>query len=49
MCKMLNDNETVRDYLNFRIVASPVAEMIQTSGDAPISIGVSGNWGAGKS
>ena len=49
MCKMLNDNETVRDYLNFRIVASPVARMILTSGDAPISIGVSGNWGAGKS
>lgn len=46
---MLNDNETTRDYLNFRIVASPVAQMILKSGDEPISIGVSGNWGAGKS
>lgn len=46
---MLNDIESKVDYLNFRIVADPVATMIKQSGTNPISIGVSGNWGAGKS
>lgn len=46
---MLNDIESKVDYLNFKIVATPVAAMIKQSGIKPISIGVSGNWGAGKS
>ncbi len=46
---MLNDIESKVDYLNFKIVADPVAAMIKQSGKKPISIGVSGNWGAGKS
>lgn len=46
---MLNDIESKVDYLNFKIVADPVATMIKQSGTNPISIGVSGNWGAGKS
>lgn len=46
---MLNDAETRIDYLNFKIVADPVAQMIIQGGDKPVSIGVSGNWGAGKS
>ena len=46
---MLNDAETTLDYLNFKIVADPVAQMIIQGGDKPVSIGVSGNWGAGKS
>lgn len=46
---MLNDIESKVDYLNFKIVADPVAAMIKQSGTRPISIGVSGNWGAGKS
>ena len=46
---MLNDIESNVDYLNFKIVADPVATMIKQGGTKPISIGVSGNWGAGKS
>ena len=46
---MLNDIESNVDYLNFKIVADPVATMIRQGGTKPISIGVSGNWGAGKS
>ena len=46
---MLNDIESNIDYLNFKIVADPVATMIKQGGAKPISIGVSGNWGAGKS
>lgn len=46
---MLNDVESNVDYLNFKIVADPVATMIKQGGTKPISIGVSGNWGAGKS
>jgi len=46
---MWNDIETTRDFLNFSVVARTVAELISESGDKPISIGVSGSWGAGKS
>ena len=40
---MLNDVESNVDYLNFKIVADPVATMIKQGGTKPISIGVSGN------
>lgn len=46
---MWHDNETNVDYVNFRIVAKACAELIRSAGDEPISIGVSGGWGAGKS
>ena len=46
---MWNDVETTQDYLNFSVVADTVAELIVESSGQPISIGVSGNWGAGKS
>jgi predicted KAP-like P-loop ATPase len=42
------DNETDRDFLNFTGVADGVAEMIRQA-NGPISIGVSGQWGVGKS
>jgi len=46
---MWTDNETELDFLNFTGVADTVAEIIvQAQGD-PISIGVSGAWGVGKS
>lgn len=46
---MWHDNETAIDYLNFSVVADTCASMlIQTNGE-PISIGVSGGWGTGKS
>jgi len=46
---MWPDNETGRDYLNFGAVADTVAEIIVQARGRPISIGVSGEWGAGKS
>ena len=46
---MWPDNETERDFLNFTGVADTVAEIILQANGRPISIGVSGAWGVGKS
>src|SRR6266852_5701304 len=46
---MWPDNETDRDFLNFTGVAETVAEIIVQARGRPISIGVSGAWGVGKS
>lgn len=43
------DNETEVDFLNFSGVADTVAEIVYQANGRPISIGVSGAWGAGKS
>lgn len=46
---MWPDNETNRDFLNFSGVAETVAEIVVQAAGRPISIGVSGAWGVGKS
>jgi predicted KAP-like P-loop ATPase len=46
---MWPDNETERDFLNFSGVSDTVAEIIVQARGRPISIGVSGAWGIGKS
>lgn len=46
---MWTDNETAQDFLNFNSVARTVAEVIEQARSRPISIGVSGAWGVGKS
>ncbi len=46
---MWNDIETTDDLLNFQLVADTAAQLIQDSGNEPLSIGISGNWGSGKS
>ena len=46
---MWPDNETERDYLNFSSVSDTVAEIVDQARGRPISIGVSGAWGTGKS
>jgi len=43
------DAETKVDYLNFSGVADSVVELIEQAGGKPLSIGVSGAWGVGKS
>lgn len=43
------DAETDRDFINFESVADTIAEMIIRAKGKPISIGVSGDWGVGKS
>jgi predicted KAP-like P-loop ATPase len=46
---MWTDNETALDYLNFSGVAETVAELVVQANARPISIGVAGAWGVGKS
>ncbi|KAA0114394.1 P-loop NTPase fold protein [Mycolicibacterium sp. P9-22] len=46
---MWPDNETDRDFLNFEGVADTIAELIVSAAGKPVSIGVSGAWGVGKS
>jgi predicted KAP-like P-loop ATPase len=46
---MWSDNGTDRDFLNFRYVADIAAEMIAQAGGRPLSMGISGSWGVGKS
>lgn len=46
---MWSDNETDQDFLNFGFVADIAAEMILQANGKPISMGISGSWGVGKS
>ncbi|GFO80603.1 MAG: ATPase [Methyloceanibacter sp.] len=46
---MWPDNETERDFLNFSGVADTIAEIIVQAHGRPISVGISGAWGIGKS
>ena len=46
---MWPDNETELDFLNFSSVADSVAEIVDQARGRPVSIGISGAWGAGKS
>jgi predicted KAP-like P-loop ATPase len=46
---MWSDSESNLDYLNFSEVAESVADIINTPELLPISIGIFGDWGAGKS
>jgi len=46
---MWNDIETTEDLLNFKVVADTAAQMIKDGNGEPVSIGVSGSWGVGKS
>ncbi len=46
---MWTDNETEKDFVNFDSIAKTVSEIIISANNEPISIGVSGSWGVGKS
>lgn len=46
---MWTDNDTDRDFLNFTGVADTVAEVVLHARGEPVSIGVAGAWGVGKS
>lgn len=45
----LNDQETATDLLYYEAIARTVVKLIDQTPDAPITIGVHGDWGAGKS
>lgn len=46
---ILSDNETSLDLLNNQAIAKTVVSLIEKSDDQPVSIGIHGDWGAGKS
>ena len=46
---ILSDNETKVDMINNRAIAKTIVELIIESKEKPISIGIHGDWGAGKS
>ncbi|MPM07188.1 hypothetical protein SDC9_53494 [bioreactor metagenome] len=46
---MWNDLETTQDLLNFKVIADTAAQLIKDGNGQPVSIGVSGSWGVGKS
>lgn len=46
---MWNDRETTQDLLNFRVISDTAAQLIIDAGNEPLSIGISGSWGVGKS
>ena len=46
---MWHDVETTTDLLNFTVVADTAAQLVRESAGQPLSIGVSGSWGTGKS
>lgn len=46
---MWNDVETTNDLLNYGVVADTAAQLIRDSANEPLSIGISGSWGSGKS
>lgn len=46
---MWSDKESSEDYLNFGEVSQLAVDVISTEGMLPVSIGIFGNWGAGKS
>lgn len=49
MNAMWADVETKNDFLNFKVMAGLVAQMVLDAGGKPLSIGISGGWGVGKS
>lgn len=46
---MWSDDAASQDFLNFGVLARVIADAIQKNGDRPLSIGISGAWGVGKS
>ena len=46
---MWSDNETTQDLLGYQVHADLLKKIILNDAMLPISIGVFGNWGSGKS
>ena len=46
---ILSDNETKVDLLNYEAVAATIVDLLRQRPDQPMTIGVHGDWGAGKS
>ena len=46
---ILSDNETKVDLLNYEAIATTIVTLLRQRPDRPITLGVHGDWGAGKS
>lgn len=46
---ILSDNETKVDLLNNKAIAATIIKLIRDRPDQPVTVGVHGDWGAGKS
>jgi len=46
---ILTDNETKVDLLNNEAIAATIIKLLQDRPDQPVTVGVHGDWGAGKS
>ncbi len=47
--KMWSDRESAKDFLNFTELADQISTLSTTADMLPLSIGVFGTWGTGKS
>jgi predicted KAP-like P-loop ATPase len=46
---VLHDNETAIDFLYYESIAQTIKELLDDADDKPMTIGIHGDWGAGKS
>ena len=46
---ILTDNETKIDLLNNEAIATTIIELLRDRPEQPVTVGVHGDWGAGKS
>ena len=46
---ILTDNETKVDLLNNEAIAATIIKLLRDRPDQPVTVGVHGDWGAGKS
>ena len=46
---LIPDHETEVDYLNCETISKTVVDILKTNRSRPLTIGIHGDWGAGKS